>query len=135
MTFLMLQRGAVVNAAAVVGALFDVEGALEATKQRAPGIVDRVTRLIPDYANRGAAALRERSAMNWPEKVNVPLLIIHGGDDEEVPVSQALAFATKLTELHKPYELVVYANDIHEAANNRRDRDARIVAWFRRFLR
>ena len=73
--------------------------------------------------------------MNWPEKVNVPLLIIHGGDDEEVPVSQALAFATKLSALHKPYELVVYANDIHEAANNRRDRDARIVAWFRRFLR
>ena len=135
MTFLALQRGAVVNAAAVVGALFDVEGALEPTKKRAPGIVERVTKLIPDYASRGAAALSERSAMNWPEKVNVPLLIIHGGEDEEVPVSQALAFATKLSALHKPYELVVYANDIHEAANNRRDRDARIVAWFRRFLR
>jgi dipeptidyl aminopeptidase/acylaminoacyl peptidase len=135
MTFLALQRGAVVNAAAVVGALFDVEGGLEPTKKRAPGIVERVTKLIPDYASRGAAALSERSAMNWPEKVNVPLLIIHGGEDEEVPVSQALAFATKLSALHKPYELVVYANDIHEAANNRRDRDARIVAWFRRFLR
>ena len=135
MTFLALKRGAVVNAAAVVGALFDVEGALEPTRQRAPGIVESVTKLIPDYSSRGAAALSERSAMNWPEKVNVPLLIIHGGDDEEVPVSQALAFATKLSGLHKPYELVVYANDIHEAANNRRDRDARIVAWFRRFLR
>jgi len=135
MTFLALQRGAVVNAAAVVGALFDVEGALEPTKKRAPGIVERVTTLIPDYASRGAAAFSERSAMNWPEKVNVPLLIIHGGEDEEVPVSQALAFATKLSALHKPYELIVYANDIHEAANNRRDRDARIVAWFRRFLR
>lgn len=135
MTFLALRRGAVVNAAAVVGAVFDVEGALESTKQRAPGIVDLVTKLIPDYAGRGAAALSERSVMNWPEEVNVPLLIIHGGEDDEVPVSQALAFATKLSSLHKPYELVVYANDIHEAANNRRDRDARIVAWFRRFLR
>lgn len=135
MTFLALQRGAVVNAAAVLGAIFDLEGALEPTKQRAPGIVELVTKLIPDYAGRGAAALSERSAMNWPEKVNVPLLIIHGGEDEEVPVSQALAFATKLSGLHKPYELVVYAKDIHEAANNRRDRDARIVAWFKRFLR
>src|SRR5207247_311744 len=62
-------------------------------------------------------------------------LALQRGDDEEVPVSQALAFATKLSALHKPYELVVYANEIHEAANNRRDRDARIVAWFRRFLR
>jgi hypothetical protein len=30
---------------------------------------------------------------------------------------------------------VVYAKEVHEALNNRRDRDARIVAWFRRFLR
>jgi len=135
MTLLALERGAVVNAAAVVGALFDLEGAWEVTRQRAPGIVDRVTKLIPDYASRGAAALRERSVMNRPENVNVPLLIIHGGEDEEVPVSQALAFATKLSALHKPYELVVYANEIHEATKNRRDRDARIVAWFRQFLR
>ena len=135
MTFLALERGAVVNAVAVVGALFDLEGGLEFTRRRAPGIADRVTKLIPDYASRGAAALRERSAVSWPEKVTVPLLIIHGGEDEEVPVSQALAFATKLSVLQKPYELVVYAKEIHEALNNRRDRDARIVAWFRRFLR
>ena len=30
---------------------------------------------------------------------------------------------------------VVYANEIHEALNNRRDRDARIVARVKRFLR
>jgi hypothetical protein len=35
-----------------------------------------------------------------------------------------------------PYEEpIVYANDIHEAANNRRDRDARIVVWFKRYIR
>jgi dipeptidyl aminopeptidase/acylaminoacyl peptidase len=135
MTLLALGRGAAVNAVALVGAIFDLEGGLEFTRRRAPGIADRVTKLIPDYANRGSAALRERSAISWPEKVNVPLLIIHGGEDEEVPVSQALAFATKLSALQKPYELVVYANDVHEAVNNRRDRDARIVAWFKRFMR
>jgi dipeptidyl aminopeptidase/acylaminoacyl peptidase len=112
-----------------------VEGALEFIKPRAPGIVERAKNLIPDYADRGAAALGERSAMNWPDKVNVPLLIIHGGSDEEVPVAEALAFATKLNELHRSFELLVYADDIHEALKNRRDRDARIVAWFRRFLR
>jgi len=91
--------------------------------------------LIPDYSSRGAAALAERSVMQWPEKVTVPLLMIHGADDEEVPVSQALAFAAKLSSLRKEYELIVYAKEIHEALNNRRDRDARIVAWFRRYLR
>lgn len=73
--------------------------------------------------------------MNWPEKVNVPLMMLHGGDDDEVPATEALAFATKLSNLKKPYELLVYANDVHEVANSRRDRDARIVAWFKRYVR
>jgi len=73
--------------------------------------------------------------MNWPEKVNVPLMILHGGNDDEVPATEALAFATKLSKLNKTYELVVYANDVHEVANNKRDRDARVIAWFKRYLR
>ena len=73
--------------------------------------------------------------MQWPEKVTVPLLMILLADDGEVPVSQALMFAEKLSSLRKDYELIVYAKEIHEALNNRRDRDARIVAWFRRNLR
>lgn len=131
MTFLAMKRGVSINAAAVVGAVYD----LEAFGQRAPGILSEATKLIPDYPNRGLPELRERSVMNWPEKVNVPLLMLHGGEDDEVPAVEALAFATKLSNLKKPYELVVYANDVHEAANNRRDRDDRIIAWFKRYIR
>ena len=89
--------------------------------------------LIPDYSSRGAAALAERSVMQWPEKLAVPLLMIHAADDEEVPVSQALTFAARLSSLRKDCELIVYAKEVHEALS--RDRDARIVAWFRRYLR
>jgi dipeptidyl aminopeptidase/acylaminoacyl peptidase len=135
MTFLALARGVAVNAAAVVGGIYDLQGLMESTKQRMPGVANRVMKLIPDYSSRGAAALAERSVMEWPEKLAVPLLMIHGADDEEVPVSQALAFAARLSSLRKEYELIVYAKEIHEALNNRRDRDARIVAWFRRYLR
>lgn len=131
MTFLALRRGATVNAVAVVGGLFDVEQALEPTKKRAPGIVERVMKLIPDY---GTAALRDRSVIQSADQVTVPVLILHGGTDEEVPPAQALAFASRLEDLRKPYEIVVYANDTHEITNNRQDRDARIIAWFRRRL-
>jgi dipeptidyl aminopeptidase/acylaminoacyl peptidase len=55
------------------------------------------------------------------------------GQDEEVPVSQALIFAGKLNGLRKPYDLIVYGDDVHEAIRNRRDRDSRIVSWFKRF--
>jgi dipeptidyl aminopeptidase/acylaminoacyl peptidase len=67
--------------------------------------------------------------------VNAPLLILHGANDEEVPATEALAFATKLSTLKKLYELVVYAGDVHEVAGNRRERDARVVTWFKRYLR
>jgi dipeptidyl aminopeptidase/acylaminoacyl peptidase len=73
--------------------------------------------------------------MDWPESINVPLLMIHGADDDEVPPTEALAFAIKLSNLKKPYELLVCAGDVHEAARNRLDRDARITAWFSRYLR
>ena len=32
------------------------------------------------------------------------------------------------------HESLLLAKEIHEALNNRRDRDARIVAWFRRYM-
>lgn len=135
MTFLALRRGATVNAVAVVGAILDLEDTTEAGKLRAPGIAKTVLNLIPDYATRGASALRDRSAVHWPEEVNVPALIIHGGADEEVPVSEALTFAARLNDLHKSFELVVYAGDSHEVTNNRKDRNSRIVSWFRRHMR
>jgi dipeptidyl aminopeptidase/acylaminoacyl peptidase len=50
-------------------------------------------------------------------------------------VSQALTFAASLSSFRKEYELIVYAKEVHEGLNNRRDRDARIVAWFKRYLR
>ena len=131
MTFLALKHGAHVNAAAVVGAVYD----LEAFATRAPGIVASAASLIPDYPRRGAAALKERSAMNWPDSINVPLLILHGANDDEVPASEALEFAARLSGLKKTYQLIVYADDIHEAANNRLDRDVRIVEWFERYRR
>jgi len=135
MTLLALRKGAVVNAAAVVGAVFDLKDALENAKQKAPQIVEQITGLIPDYTNRSVEALKERSAINWPETLSAPLLIIHGGADEEVPPLEALGYASQLTALHKTYELVVYARDVHEAVLNRHDRNTRIVEWFRRFSR
>jgi dipeptidyl aminopeptidase/acylaminoacyl peptidase len=131
MTFLEMRKNFPMNAAAVVGAVYD----LAAFGERAPGILAEATKLIPNYSDEGASALRERSVMDWPETVNVPLLMLHGADDDEVPVTEALTFAMKLSNLKKTFELTVYAGDIHEAAKNRKDRDTRITAWFKRFLR
>jgi dipeptidyl aminopeptidase/acylaminoacyl peptidase len=131
MTFLEMKKSFPMNAAAVVGAVYD----LAAFGERAPGVLADATRLIPNYSEAGVSALRERSVMDWPEAVNVPLLMLHGTDDDEVPVTEPLNFAIKLSNLKRTYELMVYAGDVHEAAKNRKDRDARIAAWFKRYLR
>ncbi len=89
----------------------------------------------PEYPTKGAALLRELSAMNWPEHISAPLLILHGANDQEVPATEAMIFATKLAQLGKRYAVIVYADDVHEVANNRHDRDARIGAWFKQHLR
>jgi dipeptidyl aminopeptidase/acylaminoacyl peptidase len=127
MSFLALKRGFPAKAAAVVGALID----LEAAGKRSPQVLASAGRSIPNFASDAATIVRERSVMNWPEQVGVPVLILHGADDQEVPATEAMAFATRLAELHKRYQLIVYAGDVHEVAVNRLDRDARIVAWFK----
>ena len=129
--FLALRKGFPAKAAAVVGAVFD----LEAFGRRSPQMFNSAIRSIPEYARDGAAIIRDRSAMNWPEQIDVPLLIIHGADDQDVPATEAMAFATKLAQFHKRYQLMVYAGDIHEVAINRLDRDARIAAWFKEVAR
>jgi dipeptidyl aminopeptidase/acylaminoacyl peptidase len=131
MSFLALKRGFAAKAAAVVGAVFDIE----AFGARSPQMLASAGRSIPDFASNGPAILRERSAMNWPDAIEVPLLILHGADDQEVPATEAMTFATKLAQLHKRYQLIVYAGDVHEVAANHVDRDARIVAWFKQFDR
>lgn len=67
--------------------------------------------------------------------MNVPLLIIHGAGDEEVPVTQALEFARRLGDLGKTYLLVIYAGGNHEVATRRKERDREIISWFKSHLR
>ena len=79
--------------------------------------------------------MRERSVIYWADKINVPLLLLHGGADWRVDPGDSLSLAQKLQSLGKTYELVIYARDNHGIANNRADRDQRILAWFKKFIK
>ncbi|HEY3566575.1 MAG TPA: prolyl oligopeptidase family serine peptidase [Thermoanaerobaculia bacterium] len=132
-TYLALKAGAPVNAAAVVSG----EADLVAGSRDRPEMVYAVYRqLIPGFFRNGPALLRERSAVDWPERINAPLLILHGTADWRTnPKDQALALAEKLQALGKTYELVMYAQDSHGLPFHWRDRDRRIVEWFKRYMR
>ena len=76
-----------------------------------------------------------RSPVRWADRITAPVLILQGGADPAVAPAHALELARRMDEAGNLFELIVYAREIHEALNNRRDRDARIVGWFRRYLR
>lgn len=121
---LALARGLEVRAAATVGGLFDAT-ALAAER--------------PEFRARFASApdvdvaLRERSAVAWPDRLRVPLLLLHGGADASAnPASQSLALAGALQREGRRYELVLYEGDTHGIAIAAADRDRRIVDWFAR---
>jgi len=129
---LALKHGMRANAIAIGGGLLD----LVAEAARRPALVTNVwSTLIPEFATRRDAVLRERSAMDWPEAVTAPILILHGGGDWRASPIESMNFAQKLHAAGREYELVVYANDDHAITVNRIDRNRRIVEWFRTHMR
>ncbi|MCM3870717.1 MAG: prolyl oligopeptidase family serine peptidase [Pyrinomonadaceae bacterium] len=131
--FLSIKRGIPINAVAVNGALTD----LTASAKARPRVAERVwSRLIPGFAENPEEVLRERSAVFFADKIDVPVLILQGGADWRSDAgSQALGLANKLQLFGKTYELHVYAGDDHPLSINRLERERKIVEWFRRYMK
>ena len=129
--FLAIKKGIPINAVAVTGALTNL------TLSARPGVAERVwANLIPGFAENSGEVLRERSAVLFADKINVPILILQGGADwRSNPGNNALAFASKLQSLGKTYELHVYTGDDHPLNMNRLERDRKMVEWFRRYMK
>ena len=79
---------------------------------------------------------REHSAITYAARVSTPTLIIHGENDQDVPVNQAYAFYRALYERGVPTELVIYPREGHSPheRNHRSDILERILKWFERYL-
>ena len=133
MTYLAVKKKFPINAAAVYGAFTDLDALLKFR----PDVYrpQLLTQLWPEFESRKDEIVKSRSALYWPETLDVPLLIMHGGADRSVSPSQSLAIAQKLQQLGTSYELVVYAGDGHHLDRNQQDRDRRAVAWFRRHMK
>jgi dipeptidyl aminopeptidase/acylaminoacyl peptidase len=130
MTFLAIKKKFPANAAAVYGAFTDLEALI---KERPEVYRPQMLKQIwPDFDSRKDEIYRSRSASYWPDSLDLPLLIMHGGADWSVNPSHSLTIAQKLQSLGKTYELIVYAGDGHRLARNQEDRDRRAVAWFRK---
>ncbi len=133
MTYLALRRKFPANAAAVFGATSNLESFLN---DNAKAFTSKVLNQIwVDYDQNKEKILTDRSAIKWADEVNIPLLIMHGGNDSLVNPLQSLTFAEKLQGLGKTYQLKIFAGDNHILTTNQVERDRETVSWFKSFLK
>lgn len=127
MTYLTLKAGIMPNAAVVGAGVTDL---VSASAHR-PLMEERVyKRRIPDYDARREELLQARSAVCWPEKLNAPLLILHGDADDKVEVNQARILVEKLQALGKMVRYVEYPEGNHALRKHWKQWTDEAVAWF-----
>jgi dipeptidyl aminopeptidase/acylaminoacyl peptidase len=127
MVYQALRDGFHARAAAVVGAFTDLDGMLSNPRWAAAG-----AQIWPDLATDRAKIVERRSALRWPTKITVPILIIHGALDEEVPPEQSLGMARALLDAGKTVQLRIVDEEDHTIRGRAADRDAWVADWFSR---
>ncbi len=76
------------------------------------------------------------SPISFASKVRTPVLIVHGENDTNVPLGQAIYFHRALSHYGVEHDLVVYPREGHgpRERNHQRDLLQRTRAWFDRWL-
>ncbi len=79
--------------------------------------------------------LKKRSAIFYVKDLpDIPYLIMHGGNDDTVPVQQSLKLAEKMSEENKQYRLVIFEGGDHFLRNHRKEVDRLRKIWFENYL-
>jgi len=130
MTLLALKSGLAVRAAATFGAITDIEAFL-AVDERAAALGPQIW---PDFATNREQITAARSAQSWPERIQKPLLLMHGANDPQVHVSHTLRLAEKLATTGARYAVRIFDDDGHTLFRNRVERDRTAIEFFRQFL-
>ena len=77
----------------------------------------------------------ERSGITHIDRVTTPLLILHGGNDQRVPIGQPMEFYRALKDRGKATELVFYPREGHGFTEyfHQLDRLQRQHEWIARY--
>ncbi|MEO6447297.1 MAG: S9 family peptidase [Gemmatimonadaceae bacterium] len=86
-------------------------------------------------SNKSLEFYRSRSAISYSDKVTTPLLMLHGGSDERVPIGQPMEFFRNLRDRGKTAELVFYPREGHGLGEyyHQIDKMKREYEWIARY--
>lgn len=105
-----------------------------------PGYISTFFNGTPQYdgslVNDNIKFYLERSAISYTDDITTPLLILHGGNDERVPIGQPMEFHRALKDRGKTSELVFYPREGHGLREyyHQLDRMEREYAWMAKYV-
>lgn len=129
MVFQAIRDGFPARAAATLGAFTNLA---DLTSSEAGAATAK--QIWPDFAKREQEIVARRSATQWPERLALPLLLMHGGADRDVAPAQTLRLAAQLAEHRREYGLSIFPGANHTLQHDRTEHDRQVTAFFRRYL-
>jgi dipeptidyl aminopeptidase/acylaminoacyl peptidase len=127
-----LRDGFPARAAATIGAFTDLDSMIAADSTHLAPVARAIWTAWP--SDHDAIAMR-RSAQRWPERIHVPLLLMHGADDSQVSPWQSTTLAAAIRREHGTCEVRIFPNAGHTLRGSESARDSAATAWFRAALR
>jgi dipeptidyl aminopeptidase/acylaminoacyl peptidase len=120
--------------AAVIGA-----GIADWAMQVAAGELGRIEAVLGGscgWEGPGPHSHDRLSPISYAENVTTPVLILHGQEDTNVPVGQAMYFHRALTHIGAEHDLVIYPRENHSFTERAHQIDVleRVRSWFIRWL-
>lgn len=104
-----------------------------------PGYIATFFNGYPQYdgslVNKNIRFYLERSAISYSDRITTPLLILHGANDERVPIGQPMEFYRALKDRGKTTELVFYPREGHGLSEyyHQLDRMKREYEWMAKY--
>lgn len=129
MIYLAIREGFPARAAATYGGFTDFDYFL---KNDAGGA--RTSTIWPDFEENREEIIARRSAIQWSDKLNIPLLLLHGSDDERISPTHTINLAKALAEAQKDYGVIIYTGGKHIMNEQRIKRDEDVIRFFIRYM-
>ncbi len=126
-TYVALKRGAQVNAVVILCGLTD----FQAFSKKRMDLIEKFSGL------EGKAltdALQERSVVNWPESIKVPVLMLHGEKDTVTPLKGTQQLAQALDRLGVEHKLITYPKGKH-CLKGAKGYEPEVYAWLKKYSR
>ncbi len=109
---------------------------LAALRRPRPEMDKTYRQLIPGYTGQSSRLLDQRSPRYVVHKLkqDLPILILHGTEDDKVEVAQATQMAELLKQQNRPHKLVLYPGGDHYLKDFGKQVDEEVTTWLKLYL-